>query len=179
MEIHAIKWQISEPWQICLLLCRTGLPWLHLSVSISLLIPMSFLLPGLLPVLKAHPAMGSAGLGTAAAQGQWGVGHKFTPRVNLLWVNCCLRLLKWGKKKKKIKSTQQGLETPVKNAASVYDLRREKVKSRREGAAWGAGKAELQLCPSWCSPPCCSPLHQRGDIYLPPKGSWRFRDESH
>lgn len=65
---------------------------------LSLLIPTSFLLPGSLPVLKAHPAMGSAGLGTAAAQGRWGVGHKLTPRVNLPWVNSCQRLLKWKKK---------------------------------------------------------------------------------
>lgn len=173
MEIHAIKWQISEPWQICLLLCRSMLPWLHLSVSISLLIPASFLLPGSLPVLKAHPAMGSAGLGTAAARGQWGVGHELTPCLNLPWGNCCQRLLKRKKR------TQQGLETPVRNAACVYDLRRETVKSRREVVAWGAGKAELQLCPSWCSSACCSPLHQRGDSYLPPKGSSRFRDESH
>lgn len=126
MEIRAIKWQISEPWQICLLLCRSTLPWLRLGASISLLIP------------AISPARVAACARSALAQGSLGLqlraGSERAPGLKRGGA-AARDALRRDIEGEKIKKTQQELEIPVKNAASV----------RGPGMAEGKGERS-----AWC-----------------------------
>lgn len=126
----------------------------YVSVRASLSLSQPFLLPGSLPALAARSGTGQPR--AAAPHERAGSGQQASPLFGAGGGAVARDALDRKIEGKKIKKTQQELEIPVKNAASVYGSGMAEGKGERSALCW-----ELSSVPALPD----------GDSHLPPGGS--------